>query len=626
MEQFSLFDKLKYKFDNLMSKGTASLVSWLGLISFSLVMVISVLVWITQESPDDNSFLDILWLSFMRAIDSGTLAGDTGSFSYMFFMLIVTLGGIFIVSIFIGIITSGIQNKVESLRRGKSVVVEKDHIVILGWSDTIFTLIDEFIEANINQKKSCIVIMAPKDKVEMEEELKEKISVKGRTRIVCRQGSPIDISDLKRVNIKNSKVIVINDNVDANNIKTILAITSDINKRDVPYNIVTTIKDPQNVNVAKIAGKGQVEIILEDKLISRIVAQTCRQPGLSSIYTDLLDFSGDEIYFKDEKGISGKTFGDVLNMYEDSVVIGVLHNNDVMIKPPMDLVFEKNDKIIAISKDDDTINLSGISEYNINQNAIVNLSRSLKTIENTLILGWNQHGKDIISEIDRYVVKGSAITVAGDFDGEEEELEKYFKEKLENMSIQFITADIKSRELLERLAANKYDHIIILCYSDKMETQEADAVTLMTLLHLRDIAAMVETKFSIVSEMLDVKNRNLAAIEAVNDFIISDKLISLMTSQISENKLLNRVFEHLFSAKGSEIYIKNVTDYVKPDTEMNFYTLIEAAKLKNEVAIGYKIADQSGDNNNNYGIYINPKKSKNITLMEGDSIIVIAED
>lgn len=626
MEQFSLFDKLKYKFDNLMSKGTASLVSWLGLISFVLVMIISVLVWITQESPDDNSFFDILWLSFMRAIDSGTLSGDTGSFSYMFFMLIVTLGGIFIVSIFIGIITSGIQNKVESLRRGKSVVVEKDHIVILGWSDTIFTLIDEFIEANINQKKSCIVIMAPKDKVEMEEELKERISVKGRTKIVCRQGSPIDISDLKRVNIKSSKVIVINDNIDANNIKTILAITSNINKRDVSYNIVTTIKDPQNVHVAKIAGKGQVEVILEDKLISRIVAQTCRQPGLSAIYTDLLDFNGDEIYFKNEQGLLGKTFGDVLNMYEDSAVIGVLHNNDVMLKPPMDLVFEKNDKVIAISKDDDKINLSGIIEYNINQNAIVNLSRSLKIIENTLILGWNQHGKDIISEIGRYVVKGSSITVAGDFDGEEEALEKCFEEKLENMSIQFITADIKNREILERLTANKYDHIIILCYSDKMGTQEADAVTLMTLLHLRDIAERVETKFSIVSEMLDVKNRNLAAIETVDDFIISDKLISLMTSQISENKLLNRVFEHLFDAGGSEIYIKNITDYVKASTEMNFYTLIEAAKLKNEVAIGYKIASQSGDRNNNYGIYLNPEKSKNITLTEDDSIIVLAED
>lgn len=624
MEEFSLFDKLKYKFDNLMSKGTASLVSWLGLVSLVLVLVMSFLVWITQESPD-NSFLEILWMSFMRAIDGGTLSGDTGSFLFMLFMLIVTLGGIFIVSIFIGIITSGIQEKVESLRRGKSVIIEKDHIVILGWSDNIFTLIEEFIEANINQKKSCIAIMAPKDKVEMEEELKERISKKSTTKIVCRQGLPIDILDLKRVNINDSKVIIINDDVDSNTIKTILAITSASNKRSIPYNIVATIKDPQNLHVAQIAGRGQAEIILEDKLISRIIAQTCRQPGLSAIYTDLLDFDGDEIYFKAEKNLEGKQFGDILNMYEDSAIIGLKHNNTVMLKPAMDFVFEKDDEVIAISKDDDTIKLSGIGEYNINKNAIVNLNQSLSSIESTLLLGWNEHGKDIISELDNYVVQGSSITVAGDFNGEEEELGKYFDEKLKNMSAQIINADITSRDALEKLVSKKYDHIIILCYKDKMNIQEADAITLVTLLQLRDIGEKSGIKFSIVSEMLDVKNRNLAEIGKVNDFIISDKLISLMTSQISENKLLNRVFEDLFDADGSEIYIKNVTDYVKTEVEVNFYTLIEAAKLKNELAIGYKIASQSGDITNKYGIYLNPIKSKNITLTKDDRIIVLAE-
>ncbi len=625
MEKFSLFDKLKYKFDDLMSKGTISLISWLGVISFTLILLMSFFVWITKAAPD-NSFGGILWLSFMRAIDSGTLAGDNGTFLFMLFMLIVTLGGIFIVSIFIGIITSGIQNKVEDLRRGKSVVVEKDHIVILGWSETIFTLIEEFIEANKNQKKSCIVIMASKDKVEMEEAIRERINMKGKTKIVCRQGSPIDVTDLNMVNINDSKVIVINDDVDSNTIKIILAITARDNKSNSPYNIIATIKDPENLHVAQIAGKGQVEIILADSLISRIIAQTCRQPGLSTIYTELLDFDRDEIYFKEESSLEGKTFGAALNMYEDSAVIGVRHNNQVILKPSMDFIFGKGDEIIAISKDDDTIKLSGVMEHNINQKAIVKLKQSLNAIENNLILGWNEHGKDIILEIDNYERKGSSITVAGDFDGKKEELQKYFEENLKNISVQFVNTDINNRKALEKLVSNNYKHIIILCYRDKMDIQAADAVTLITLLHLRDIAENTGNKFSIVSEMLDVRNRNLAEIEKANDFIISDKLISLMTSQIAENKLLNRVFEDLFDAEGSELYIKSITDYVTPGAEVNFYTLIEAAKLKNELAIGYKIASQIEDSKNNYGIYINPIKSKNISLTKEDNIIVLAED
>lgn len=58
--------------------------------------------------------------------------------------------------------------------------------------------------------------------------------------------------------------------------------------------------------------------------------------------------------------------------------------------------------------------------------------------------------------------------------------------------------------------------------------------------------------FSIVSEMLDLRNRELAAVTNVDDFIVSGYLISLMTSQLSENAELQGVFNDLFDAEGSE--------------------------------------------------------------------------
>jgi hypothetical protein len=47
-------------------------------------------------------------------------------------------------------------------------------------------------------------------------------------------------------------------------------------------------------------------------LISKITAQTCRQSGLSVVYTELLQFDGDEIYFNEEKSLAGKTYKDAL--------------------------------------------------------------------------------------------------------------------------------------------------------------------------------------------------------------------------------------------------------------------------------------------------------------------------
>jgi hypothetical protein len=71
-------------------------------------------------------------------------------------------------------------------------------------------------------------------------------------------------------------------------------------------------------------------------LIAR-VAQTSRQSGLSVVYTELMDFGGDEIYFKHEPALSGKTFGEALLAYEDSSVMGIRKSDGtVLLSPAMD--------------------------------------------------------------------------------------------------------------------------------------------------------------------------------------------------------------------------------------------------------------------------------------------------
>ena len=55
--------------------------------------------------------------------------------------------------------------------------------------------------------------------------------------------------------------------------------------------------------------------------------------------------------------------------------------------------------------------------------------------------------------------------------------------------------------------------------------------------------------------MLDHRNRELAEVTQADDFIVSDRLISLMLSQLSENEELNAVFDELFNPEGSEVYL-----------------------------------------------------------------------
>ncbi len=199
------------------------------------------------------------------------------------------------------------------------------------------------------------------------------------------------------------------------------------------------------------------------------------------------------------------------------------------MNPPMDTRLGPGDEVVALSADDDTIKISGLATIPVEEKSILNAAGSrLNAPEKCLILGWNRCAATIIRELDNYVAPGSQVMVVADtsVSAEAEEAETVLKEELghlKNQKVKFHRGDTTSRALLEQLNAADYDHIIALSYAG-MEVQAADAKTLVTLLHLRDIAEKDATPFSIVSEMLDLRNRELAEVAHVDDFIVSDHL------------------------------------------------------------------------------------------------------
>jgi voltage-gated potassium channel Kch len=631
MESVSWKERLRYSFDNYMAKGTGALIGGLGVLSLVVILVaaaILVITGITPEGGERLSFLEAAWESLMRTLDAGTMGGDTG-WGFRIVMFAVTLGGVFVISTLIGVLTSGVEGKMEELRKGRSRVIESNHTVILGWSAQVFPIISELITANENQSKPCIVVLGNKDKVEMEDEIRDFIEDQKNTRIVCRTGNPMDPYDLGIVNINAAKSIIIlgqdSENPDADVIKTILAITNSSNRRSTPYHIVAEIRDAKNYEVAKMVGKDEVEIVMVGDLISRVIAQTCRESGLSVVYTELLDFGGDEFYFTKQPELTGKTFGDILSAFEDSAVMGLKHQSgEVRLNPPMDTVLRADDDVIVIAEDDSTIKLSGLKAINLSLDMISTRSPELANPERTIILGWNWRVTSVINELDHYVAPKSLVRVVADFEDGKEKIKKLCSD-IKNIKVEYQVGNTTDRRTLDDLNLPSYDHVIIMCYSDQLDNQAADARTLITLLHLRDIADKTGHTFSIVSEMLDIRNRNLAEVTRANDFIVSDKLVSLMLSQVSENKYLNAVFADIFDPEGSEIYLKPVSDYIKTGKAVNFYTIIEAAKRRNEVAFGYRVEANANDATKSYGIVVNPKKSAMVNFATKDQIIVLSE-
>jgi voltage-gated potassium channel Kch len=620
-----------YWFDNMMAKGTPAMIIMLFIASAILILFIAAIVAIAHVSPNGESFFQLAWMGLMRTLDPGTMGGDEGSPFFLFMMLAVTIGGVFVVSALIGVLNSGLDAQLERLRKGRSRVLESGHTLILGWSPQVFTIISELMTAKENHPNARIVVLADQDKVDMEEQLRDRVIQKGNTRVIVRSGNPIDLNDLELGSPHTARSIIVlppeNDDPDSYVIKTVLAITNNPNRRQEPYHIVTQIRNRKNMDVVRMIGTGdKVFPLLTGDLIARVVAQTSRQSGLSVVYTELMNFGGDEIYFKQEPNLSGKTFGEALLAYEDSTVMGLRKvDGRILLNPPMDARFEPGDQLFALSEDDDTILLSGLASVPIEEGLIRSAGRAQKRgPERTLIIGWNRSAETIIRELDAYVAKNSQVTIMADEDFARDGI-KACEKHLKNQRLTFVPGDTTNRELLDSLNIADYDHVIVLACSG-LEAQQADARTLVTLLHLRDIAERDETPFSIVSEMLDLRNRELAEVARVDDFIVSEHLISLMLAQLSENDYLYDIFQNIFAPEGSEIYLKPIEDYVETGQPVTIYTLVEAARRRGETALGYRVGAEANHAEAYYGIRTNPAKSGKVVFAPGDKIIVVAEE
>jgi voltage-gated potassium channel Kch len=625
----TIYDRMRYAFDNSLSKGPIAIIGWLALATAVVILFVALVDWLAGFAPDEvSSVPSLLWMNLMRLLDAGTMGGDEGSVAFLGSMLAVTLCGIFVTSILIGTITSGIEAKLDELRKGRSQIIESDHTVILGWSEQIFSVISELVIANENQRRPAIAVLADRDKVEMEDEIRDKVGSTKNTRIVCRSGSPIDIGDLDIVSIKTSRSVIVlppeGEEPDSSVIKTLLAIINSPNRREAPYHVVTEIRDPKNLEVARMVARDEGEFVLATDLVARLMAQTCRQSGLSVVYTELLDFDGDEIYFAEAPELAGKTFREALHAFEDSAAIGLVPKGGTpRLNPPMDTVIGPDDRVVVVTEDDDTAKVSGLAVH-VDESAIVATAVVPPVPERTLLLGWNKRAPLIINELDHYVADGSQVFVVADHAAGEAEIARSCTD-LKHQRVKYLVGDTTDRRTLDSLGVETFDHVILLCY-DRVDAQRADAKTLVTLLHLRDIQERSGTRATIVSEMLDIRNRNLADVTRADYLILSDRLISLMISQISENKALNAVFADLFDPDGSEIYLKLASDYVRLGEPMSFYTVVEAARQRNEVALGYRLVRHAGDAAKAYGVVVNPTKSELVTFSEWDRLIVLAED
>ncbi|KAB8190053.1 potassium transporter TrkA [Nonomuraea phyllanthi] len=620
MSKVTFRERTRYWFDNTMSKGTASLIGWLALVSLALIVVVTALtVWLAPDEPEGVTGPGhVLWIALMHALSPGKISSDDGSTAYMTLMFAGSLGGLFVVSMLVGLLSNGLKQKVDRLRRGRSRIVESGHTVVLGWSDQVFTIVGELVKAHASQKSSAIAILAERDKLEMEEEIREAVGDLGRTRVVCRTGRPTEPRDLALMNLAAARSVVVlspeREDPDAHVIKILLALAK---REGVHPPVVAALASSRNLAAARLAGGPDVHLVDSDDTASRLIVQSSRQSGMSVVCMDLLNFDGGEIYLRTPKKLVGVTYGEALHAYQTATVIGLRRPTGVVLNPAADTVVNADDQVIVIAHDDSHVRLAA-GKPHLDESAIVETDSPPTEPERTLLLNWNGRAEHIVRYLDGYVAPGSVMEIAADHPKAGTGLAG-----LRNLTVNVKDCDTTDRYALESLGVGLFQHVIVLS-DDRFDIHHSDTRTLMTLLQLRDMQSTLGEHYSIVSEMHDENNRALAEVTEADDIVISDTVIGLLLAQLAENQHLADVFGYLFDSHGSEIYPRPAASYVKTGTEVTFSTVVEAARRRGETAIGYRSA-RARNVPPHYGIVLNPGKSEPIVLDDRDSVIVLAE-
>lgn len=641
----SLRLRLRYRFDHLVSGGTTALIGWLALACLAVVVPAStVLVWSDRSAPATLSGrLTAVWVSVGQTLKIG---GAVGSPLYVLASVSLALVALLFVSTLVSLITTGINRRIMALRLGHSTVLETRHTVVLGWSDQVFPVIGELVAANANQRRSAVAVLAPQDKVWMETEISTRVGDSGRTRIICRNGSTTDPTELSRVSPRTAKAVLVlpptGDGGDAHVVKTLLALDAAVpGSGEGEAVVVAAVRDSRNHATARLAAGPAGHVLCVDDIVARLLVQTARQPGLSLVYSELLDFEGDEFYPVAPGDLVGRTFGEALLSFATSCAVGLLHaDGSVTLNPAPGAVIDPADRIIVISRDDDTAVRADVADLAslVEEEAIATAAPMTARAERLLLLGWNRRAPLVIEQLDQYVGPGTTLDVVALAADATTGGSLSLTAPRSRLDVSFHEGDVTDPLTLAKLDVPSYDGVIVIGETEPGASDapmaalapvadpqaRADDRTLVTLLHLRAIGDAAQRELALTTEMSDDGNRLLAPARGGADFIVSGRLISLLMTQISESPYLAAVFEELFTAEGHEFHLKPAADYVRTGSEVSFATVVESARRRRECAVGYRLRARSATAPN-HGVRINPDKRQRIRFSEEDWVIVLAE-
>jgi ion channel POLLUX/CASTOR len=605
--------RLRYRFDNALSRGPSVVIGWLGLVTIGLIvitaMVLALFRVVGVNGGRPLGLGEALWQSLLRVVDGGTFAADAG-WTARLIGLAITLAGIFIAGSLIGLIANAVDQQIEQLRKGRSHVLEDRHTLILGWSDRVPSIVSELVVANESAKRATVVVLSPHEKTEMEESLRLHVPDTRTTHVVCRSGEPWLTESLAIANASAARsIIVVGGHGDAVTVKTLLALKA----ADVSAPVVAELTNHETAETVKALLGDRIVTVNSDDVVAELTAQACRQRGLSAVFREFLDFDGDELYVASFPALVGKTYREAQLCFDRASLIGRLHDGEVELNPSPDAVLATGDELIGIAEDDSVFVPSGNARYDAL--ATIEIPRAGQK-RRIVVAGWSTLGPRVLAELDDFLDSDTTAVLMLDPDLVDVEAVRA-SVQTNNIGIEIIEQGGGPEVVASRAAHASFHEVIVLGHRGEMSADDADARTLLTLLAFGQVRQADSLgKVRMVAELLDQRHAPLASISGADDFVVSDQLTSLMLAQLSERLDLKRIFDDLFDRSGASVGLRSARVF-QAEKATSYGQIVATASTLGESAIGFRRA-ATGD------VVVNPSKSSNPNLTADDEIIVLA--
>ncbi len=601
MKKGNLKKRFNYWLDQAMAKGTVSIVRLLSFAVISAVIFVSVLIVLFKLR---DSFFSAFWDSLATVINAWMPSSDEGDVGYVILNTLMAVIGLFFTSILIGVIGSGIEEKIDHLRKGNSFVLENGHTVILGYNLGEHGLLDQLILA-AGKNKRVIVILSDIEKPDLEADIKNSVEIPDNVKVICRNGDITNVNDLRITSMDTAKLLIVNALDDNRRIKTILAVSA-LQKEfpDTEARIVACVSDEKHYLPRRKIKDRNMILQKTDDIMGKVIAHTATEPGLSMVFKELMNFEENEMYFEKDYRLIGKSVLEIAGCLDKAVLMGIRRGERIILNPKREEVIGISDEMIFFEQEAGAYEVQEGEAKNVEDRGAASIEKEEKG--RVVIFGCNVLLDTILSELHADV---KDLLIISDKEETANLAEEYPRFKIRRMT------SYKERQL-EKIA-QEADHIIILTDRD-IDKEDADVDTILLLLKLMDIQERKNLDYNLVVELNRESTHNVSPRDDSIDYIVSSNIASLILAQMAENPYLEEVFNELLTNRGNELYSRPIANFnLKDEHDYSCAGLKEIILSYGYTLLGYTHGDE---------IVMNPSLKDRIQFGKNDRLIVLGRD